>query len=223
MENITEKYKLLVSCDQFGKPVPQNFYDESELPMILQFEKAVLDLKTIKHNLYTMIELGSNQAYYSCLFKAILGNTVTKNVMVEPVDYAMTRGKHHFQINNFDGIFLDYSIGDYWGENGRHFSGRLPQNSFNKESRTLKQIMDECDIEDLDILHCDIDESEWIMLNTSRSVFEDKKVGYIFLLTHPTASEDLHAKCKQFLLACEYILVSEMFNIGSDNFLLFKR
>lgn len=222
-QNLTEKYGFLVAYDQFGHNVASNFYDVSELPMILEFEKAALDIKNSKDAPYTMIELGSNQAYYSCLFKAILGNGNAKTVMVEPVDYGMARGKHHFHINGYDGIFLEYSVGPFWGENGRHFEGRLPQNSFNKESRTLEQIMNECEINDLDLLHCDIDESEWIMLDGSKSVFKDKKVNYIFLLTHPTTSENLHQKCKEFLLDCGYSLIGEMWEIGSDNLLLFKR
>ena len=222
-ENLTEKYGFRIQFDQFGHHVDSNFYDHSELPMILEFEKAVLDIQNSKTAPYTMIELGSNQAYYSCLFKAILGNQNAKNILVEPVDYGMERGKKHFEMNGFDGVFLDYSIGPYWGENGRHFEGRLPQNSFNKESRTLEQIMQECSVEDLDLLHCDIDESEWIMLDTSKDVFIGKKVNYIFLLTHPTSSENLHERCKEFLNSCGYNLVAEMYDIGSDDLLLFKR
>lgn len=224
IENLTEKYGLVMFYDQFGRHVPSNFYDGGELPMLTQFEKAALDLKNTKSGLYTMIELGSNQAYYSCLFKGILGNANTKNILVEPVDYGMLRGKCHFRMNGFDGIFLDYSVGPFWGELGRHFPGRLPQNSFNKESRTLEQIMKECQIDDLDLLHCDIDESEWIMLDTSRSVFVDKKVNYIFLLTHPTSSDNLHHRCKTFLLNCGYNLIAENTeNVGGDHMLIFKR
>jgi hypothetical protein len=224
IENPTEKYGLIMIYDQFGQHVPPNFYDGGEMPMITQFEKAVLDIRDSKVAPYTMIELGSNQAYYSCLFKAILGNENAKSILVEPVDYGMERGKKHFKINGFDGVFLEYSIGPYWGEQGRHFPGRLPHNSFNKESRTVEQIMQECSIDDLDILHCDIDESEWIMLDTSRDVFLGKKINYIFLLTHPTSSDNLHHKCKSFLLNCGYILIAENTeNVGGDYMLIFKR
>ena len=54
--------------------VDDNFYDASEEIVISHFEQNCIDLQKQNKKEYSMIELGSNQAYYSCLFKAILGN-----------------------------------------------------------------------------------------------------------------------------------------------------
>lgn len=219
MENFTEKYNLKIFCDQFGQRVVQNYFDASEHRLISIFEKEMLKIRGSK-DFYTMIELGSNQAYYSCLFKAILGKSNTKNIMVEPLDHYMQRGKYHFNINSYDGIFLDYCIGDQWGENGELFLGRLPTNTFNKVSKTLEQIMEEVNIQFLDVLHSDIDGSEHIMLTSSKNIFKNKMINSIFLLTH---GADLNNRCKTFLLECGYNLIHEADNIGGDGLLVFEK
>jgi hypothetical protein len=167
--NINEKYNLKIRYDQFGNVVPHNFYDVSEEKLILEFEKNVLELKNQNKSNYTMIEVGSNQAYYSCLFKKILHPKETCNIMIEPVDYAMKRGKANFELNGLSGIFINKFIGsDTWGLDGNLFSGRLPTNSFQKEEITLDELMVEYDIKFIDVLHCDIDQSELYMIEKKK-------------------------------------------------------
>ncbi len=227
--SFNQKYNFKINFDQFGKRVNDFFYDKSEEKLITKFEETCLALKKKNKNHYSMIELGSNQAYYSCLFKAILGNSVTQNIMVEPVDYAIIRGKENFKINGFDGVFLNESIGDSWGFDKELFQTRLPTNSFNKPQTTISKILSDFQIDELDILQCDIDGSELFMLNSNKDVFDKKQIKHLFLCTHQTPQHPdnfLHENCKLFLLNFNYELIYELYDTadrqGADGVLIFK-
>ena len=229
--NINEKYNLKIRYDQFGNLVPDNFYDVSEEKLILEFEKNVLELKNLNKSNYTMIELGSNQAYYSCLFKKILHATETCNIMIEPVEYAMQRGKANFQLNGLTGNFINKFIGsDTWGLDGNLFFGRLPTNSFEVDQVTLQQVMDEYKISFIDVLHCDIDQTELSMLEGNKTIFENNLIEFIYILTHQTHLKPknyLHENCKNFLNNVGYKLTQEVYTdvdtVGGDGLLIFRK
>lgn len=229
--NINQKYNLKIKYDQFGNLVSDNFYDVSEEKLIIQFEKNVLELKSSNKSKYTMIELGSNQAYYSCLFKKILHPKETCNIMIEPVDYAIERGKANFELNGLTGHFINKYIGsDSWGLNGNLFSGRLPENSFKKDKITLDEIMHQYKISFIDVLHCDIDQSELSMLEENQKIFKNNLIEFIYILTHQcdlVPKNYLHDKCKNFLSNVGYNLSYEIYTdqdtIGGDGLLIFRR
>lgn len=229
--SFNKKYNFKIKYDQFGNIVDDNFYDTSEEQAISYFEEDCIELKKQNKNQYSMIELGSNQAYYSCLFKAILGKENTKNILVEPVDYAMARGKENFNLNNYSGIFISACIGDSWGID-KHLMNhpRLPSDTFGVEETTVKKIMNEYDLDEVDMLHCDIDQSELYMLETSSDVFKRKKFNVIYIFTHQTHLREhnwLHDQCKNFLLNCNYTLTHEVSTDvnpqGGDGLLVFKK
>lgn len=209
---VTEKYGFKMFLDQFGVPVVENFYDTSELLLIEAFEKYVLDLKNKSKDLYTMIELGSNQAYYSMLFKSILKNKDTVTIMVEPTDEYMVRGKFHFNINNYDGIFINKCIGKTW----------VAHNStFNKEEVSVDQLVNDYNIEKLDVLHSDIDGAELTMLEGAAESLKNKKIEYAFILTHYLG---LHEACLKFISQFDYdvLLDHREDNIGADRLIIIK-
>ena len=228
---INEKYNLKIIYDQFGNIVPRNFHDVSEEKLILEFEKNVLELKNLNKSNYTMIELGSNQAYYSCLFKKILHPKETCNIMIEPVEYAMQRGKANFQLNGLTGNFINKFIGsDTWGLDGNLFSGRLQTNSFEVDQVTLQQVMDEYKISFIDVLHCDIDQSELSMIEGNKKIFEKNLIEFIYILTHQTQLKPknyLHENCKNFLNNVGYKLTQEVYTdvdtVGGDGLLIFRK
>ena len=104
-QTITDKYGFIVKYNQFGREVDKNYFDKDEIILINNFENIVLELKNKNLDAYSMIELGSNQAYYSLLFKSILKNKNVKSIMVEPYEPYLVRGIEHFEINNYSGIF----------------------------------------------------------------------------------------------------------------------
>jgi hypothetical protein len=209
---VTEKYGFKMFLDQFGAIVPENFYDPSEILLIEVFEKYVLDLKNKNKNLYTMVELGSNQAYYSMLFKSILKDYETRTIMVEPTDEYIERGKYHFSINKYDGIFINKCIGKKW----------IAHNyDFQKEETSVDQLIEDYNIEKLDVLHCDIDGAEFTMLEGAVESLKNKKIEYAFILTHYLG---LHEECLKFVTQFDYdvLLDHRDDNIGADRLIIIK-
>ena len=234
--NITEKYELKIKYDQFGNFVDKNYMDGSEIECISKFEKVCLQLKSNNIEKCTMIELGSNQADYSLLFRAIIdGVGVNKrclNILLEPTPENMKRGQEHFLENKFDGIYESAGIGHYWCWNTRWHDHSIP-------SYTIDELMEKYGIESLDVLHSDIDGNEIRLLETSKSAFKEKKINYIFILTHGEWTEEetsykseiikhgenRHAVCKEFLLKCGYNLIHESPSgtVGHDGLLVFGK
>lgn len=209
--NLTQKYNLKIEVDQGGNNhhISESFQDNGEILLLGIFEKACLKIKSEKPNA-SMIELGANWSYYSLLFKHIIGKDNTFNIMVEADPEALKRGIHNFNINDTKGIFLNKMIGNE--------AYRLPHlNTIPCVS--LEDLCKEYNLNFVDILHSDIDSSEFDMLNQNKEFFEKKMIKYLFLLTH---SEDLHKKCFQFLTDLKYncILNHTHFNVGGGDALL---
>jgi hypothetical protein len=217
MKTKTEKYKFKVSKDQYHNTVDSNFEDLNESTILNLFEEACLNLKQKNQPTYNMIELGSNQSYYSLLFKHILGVERTKTIMVEPVETNLNVGKNQFELNNCTGMFYHRGI----GKNASLFLGE--NNLLSVTPITLEEIFLENKLNNVDILHCDIDGSEKILLPENQNLFKDLKFSYIFLMTH---TNEIHSFCKQFLINCKYQLLSEHLigapNVGCDGLLVFS-
>lgn len=177
---ITQKYNFKVEVNQFGRKVDQYFQDNDEILLIEEFEKGILNLKKQNQSFYSMIELGSNQAYYSCMFKAMLRDFDTQCIMVEKQKPYMERGINHFKLNGFDGEFLLKEIG--------------------KDS-SVDELIEKYNLSSLDVLHCDLDENEVIMLEGAVNSLKNKVIKSIFLLTH---SEELHDECLNILTNFDY-------------------
>lgn len=206
------KYNFKVSIDQFGQPVSSDWQDTSEQVLINTFETAVLSLPKKSH--YHMIELGANQAYYSILFKSILGKDITTNIMVEPYEPYVWRAKNQFELNGYEGVYIDKSIGDKCVIHGT---------SFNKQQTSIDELMQEYKINDLDVLHCDIDGAEHTMLEGAKCTLKNKSVNYVFILTHYNL--EWHNEVKRTISQWDYAVVHEEQNniIGADRLLVIKR
>lgn len=210
--SITERYGFKTKYDQFGNNVEENFYDKDELILIEEFEKCVLDLKKDNRVSYTMLELGSNQCYYSMLFKSILRDSEVLNIMVEPTDGYMERGKESFALNNFEGVFINKCIGKTW----------IAHNTqFNKDETSVDALLEEYKIESLDVLHSDIDGAELTMLEGATESLKSKRIKYAFILTHGI---DTHSKCLEFVHNFDYdvIMNHTQDNIGADRLIIIK-
>jgi len=209
--NLTKKYNLKIEIDQGNvvHNINDFFQDYGENLLIENFEKICLKIKNEKSKA-SMIELGANWAYYSLLFKAIIGKDSTFNIMLEVDPKAFVRGVHNFKINEFEGVFLNKLIGNE--------AYRMPHLK-DIPCVSLDQIFKEYDLNDLDILHSDIDGSELDMLIQNENIFKNKKIKYIFMLTH---SQELHEKCFNFLNNLQYncILNHNHFNVGGQDALL---
>ena len=108
------RYGFKVKNDQFGRVVSSYFYDDLEIVAIKEFERHMLDMVNQDPNrLYTMIELGSNQAYYSLMFHAILKKlgATPRNILIEASEENLNFGINHFNMNGFNAESRLYSVG----------------------------------------------------------------------------------------------------------------
>jgi len=210
--SITTKYKFKVSLDQFGNKVAEDWYDYDEIILINEFEQVCLKLPKKEH--YMMIELGANQAYYSLLFKSILGRDKTTSIMVEPYEPYVYRAKHEFDLNGFDGIYVDKGIGERCQIHGH---------SFNKLTTSIDELINQYNIKNLDVLQCDIDGAEFLMLEGAHNSLQNKIIDYIFVATH--YGVDKHEEFKNKMNQYEYKLIYDEPKklIGGDSLLIYKR
>jgi len=211
-QTITDKYDFIVKYNQFGREVDKNYFDKDEIILINNFENIVLELKNKNLDAYSMIELGSNQAYYSLLFKSILKNKNVKSIMVEPYEPYLVRGIEHFEINNYSGIFLNKSIGNEWVAHHTNFDG---------EVISVDEIIEEYNLDELSVLHSDIDGSEIKMLHGCEQSFLNKKIKYAFILTHGLKT---HLECLDIILKYDYniLLDHREANVGHDSLIIIE-
>jgi len=201
------RYGFNVKNDQFGNNVPPHFHDELEIVAIKEFEKYMLQMiKSNPNHSHTMIELGSNQAYYSLMFHSILKKMGSNaiNILIEAQEENLFRGVNHFNMNGFTAQSRLYSIGTkekvIEALKTRWEDAEEKCASFNPNWKTLSDIFDEFGLETLDVLHCDIDFCEMVMLETSEEIFRNKNIKYIFLSTHG----HFHEIALEFLKECGY-------------------
>ena len=202
------RYGFKVKNDQFGNNVPPHFHDELEIVAIKEFEKYMLQMVKAKPNSsHTMIELGSNQAYYSLMFHSILKKMGSNpiNILVEAQEENLFRGVNHFNMNGFNAESRLYSVGTLekviealktkWPDDAAERCA-----NFNPNWCTLSDIFEEFGLDELDVLHCDIDFCEMVLFKTSEEIFKHKKIKYIFLSTH----DHFHEPALEFLKECGY-------------------
>ena len=224
------RYNFKVNIDQFGKKVMCYFYDKLEILAIKEFEKHMLKMvKADPNRSYTMIELGSNQAYYSLMFHAILKkfNSNPTNILIEAREDHIDRGINQFKINGFDVKSKLCSIGTlekvvtalrtYWPK-----TTAKDLSHFSSDWVTLTDIFEEFNLDYLDVLHCDIDFCEMVLFETAEEIFKQKKIKYIFLSTHG----QFHELSLKFLKECGYeILLNNDHTctpVGYDTFIIAK-
>ena len=227
------KFNFKVSVNQFGQEVSSDFIDQDEILLIDKFENILHNLKYSNKNEYKMLELGSNQCFYSLMFKSIIGENITTNYLVEPDFQNLQRGMIEFQINRYQGIFINKSIGN---RNLGFGMGSL----FHSNQTSVDELMLEYNIVDLDILHCDIDGSECIMLEGSCESLRKKIINYIVILTHswsashPASNPEikkefslsqLHNNCLNHLKSYDYEILYEDESpiFGGDGLIIAKR
>lgn len=128
----------------------------------------------------TMLELGAYWSFYSMWFKKIFPDA--NCFMVEPDRRNLMYGKRNLQLNNQKGTFIH--------------SGISSQINNRKNITTVDSICKKQNIDFLDILHSDIQGFELEMLQGSKRMLSENRVGYVFISTH---SNELHQDCKALL------------------------
>ena len=142
-----------------------------------------LILKDIPEN-GVMIELGSYWAFYTIWFNTVIKNA--KNYCIEPDLNNLKLGKQNCLLNNVNNV--DFTQG---------FIGKTQVNLLN--------FVREKKIENIDILHSDIQGYELEMLKDVTELLIQKKIKYLFISTH---SNNLHSKCIDLLKSCNYRIIA---------------
>ncbi len=158
-------------------------------------------LEQVKNkNNVTMLELGAYWGHYSMwMLKAVPSALCT---LVEPDKKNMAIGQMNFNLNNFQGDFIN-----------EHVSAE----KFTVDKWVLEK---KCH---LDLLHCDIQGYEYEMLLNAQESLKNKDISYLMISTH---SEEIHNKIIEFMSKFEYRLeVSSDFNnhtTSNDGFLMYS-
>ena len=157
------------------------------------FQEVIKELDSNKQ--LTMLELGAYWSFYSMWLLSLFPGA--NCFMVEPSRQNLYYGKKNFELNKRRGTFIQAGIG--------------------KESNkalnvlTVDEICQKNKISFLDILHSDIQGFELEMLEGSKRMFSEGRIGYVFISTH---SNDLHADCRKVLLDYNF---TEIANVDLDH------
>ena len=146
----------------------------------------------------TMIELGSWWGYYSMWFNKSIPNA--KNYLIEPVEKYLETGKKNFELNNLKGNFFRGYAGN--GGFGGKVSKRWPLSLRVK----IDDFLEQQGIDHLNILHSDIQGSEFVMLQDCQKSIDQNKIDYFFISTH---SKKIHIRCLNFLKQKGFTIVAE--------------
>lgn len=228
-----ERYSFNVKYDQFGNIVHRKSIDQSEKILIDVFEKEVLSLLKEDKEVFTMIELGSNQCYYSIMFKAMCKHFKRSSdcFLVEPNPTHLGRGMENFSINNYNAYFNSLIIGERESLKEDLDISSLPGGSeylFGCKVMTVplssfvKNNLNENCEDEVDILHMDVDFAEMSVLESGKDLFHNKYFKKVFISTH---SVELHNRAKNFMLGYGYKLTHEETNnvVGNDRLLVFNK
>jgi hypothetical protein len=157
------------------------------------FQEVIKHLDSEKQ--LTMLELGAYWSFYSMWLLSLFPKA--NCFMVEPSRKNLYYGKKNFELNNCNGSFIHAGIG----------------NKVDKALNvlTVDEICKKNKIKFLDILHSDIQGFEFEMLEGSKRMFSENRIGYVFISTH---SNELHRDCRKVLLDYNF---TEIANVDLDH------
>lgn len=172
-------------------------------------EERVFD-EVMRHipNDGSMIELGGYWSYYSIWFLSQSENR--KCIVVEADPSHLVIGKKNAEINGCAPIFIQAYVG----------SEELPPMPFKTEDSgivelscvTVHGVMQRSNIENLDLLHCDIQGAETVVLSSCMEMLRSGRVNWVFVSTHShhiSGDPLTHQKCVLILKEAGATIVVE--------------
>ena len=129
----------------------------------------------------TMIELGGFWSYYTLWFLHL--NAATRRaIVVEPDPRHLATGRTNALLNGRQIEFLQASIGPE----------SIPEHNFHSETSgriripqvTVAQLLNDYIIQELDILHCDVQGAETDVLRSCLGLLADRRIRFCFVSTH---------------------------------------
>ena len=141
-----------------------------------------------------IIELGAYWSFYSMWFCSVVPDA--KAFMVEPIAENIAFGKDNFSLNGFLGHFTHSWVG---ASSGIATDGA--------PIMCVDDFVAKHGLEEIGILHSDIQGFELDMLKGSERILSHQKISYTFISTH---TEELHVACDQYLRNKGYIMVASI-------------
>lgn len=142
-----------------------------------------------------MIELGSFWAFYSLWFKHNF--PFAKVIMVEPERFNIESGKRNFKLNRAEGHFVNAFVSD------KH----KQYNTNEVRTVTVDGIIDEFKLENIDILHSDIQGFERDMLAGAEDTLKNQLAEFLFISTH---SNEIHLDCLETIKKHSYRVICDI-------------
>lgn len=169
-----------------------------------QEEKAFYEvlqvLKATPQKQYSIIELGCFWSYYSLWFLKELANA--KAFCFEPDPLNMEIGKKNAEINGLHPVFERAAAGSKDGDIVRLTLDSNPTKAVDVKVRSVDSIAREKQLEQIDILHMDVQGAELEALKGAVQSIREHKIRFLFVSTHHYClSKDVltHQKCVQFI------------------------
>lgn len=159
-----------------------------------QEEKCFYEILKFMPDNATMIELGSYWAYYSLWFASEVRGA--KNYLIEPDPHRLKIGEKNFQLNNKTGTFRRGYVGSV--------IDRDPD-LCGADQISIDDFIDSEGIEHVNIIHADIQGSEYDMLNSVVQHLKD--IDYFFISTH--GDKNIHLPCLRFFKTHGYAVLAE--------------
>lgn len=164
------------------------------------FNSVVNKLKTRKSGV--MIELGSNWSYYSMWFNKAVKNPT--NIMLEPTKEKLDVGKRNFKANSMSGIFENVFIGRVSEKNSTFTD--WDRKKYVLDKVCIDDVASKYELEDITILHSDIQGAEYDMLLGAQRLLNNKQIEYLFISTH---GDVIHNQCLQHILSKKYTILCD--------------
>ncbi|MFT5396403.1 MAG: hypothetical protein ACI85N_001602 [Gammaproteobacteria bacterium] len=142
-----------------------------------------------------MVELGSFWAFYSLWFKSRFPQAEV--LMIEPEEFNIESGKRNFSTNAVEGVFVNAFVGD------KHEQKK----SSGVRTITVDGIKDEFELDNIDILHSDIQGYEVAMLAGAENILSNHLAEFLFISTH---SNELHRDCLETITAHDYRIICDI-------------
>jgi len=157
----------------------------------------------------TMIELGSNWAYYSLWFNKEIINA--RNFMIEPNLIKLEVGKKNFTLNMMEGSFQNACIGKEYIE--EYIFKDWDNQEYQLAMVSIDYFIKKHRLNYVNLVHSDIQGAEIEMLEGSTSSIKNNKIGYFMISTH---GDIIHKKCLKLLNKYEFKIIAE--HLPSESF-----
>ena len=146
-----------------------------------------------------MIELGAYWGFYSLWFASEVAKA--RCLLIEPALINLDLGRENFRLNGRDGEFVRAMVG---AKSSNHW--------WRGATVCVDDLVEQRGLEQIDILHSDIQGFEDAMLQGAARTLGAGKVRFVFVSTHST---ELHLRCRKELQKFDFEIIADADLSGS--------